>query len=906
MDDLIGKQFGPYTLTEKIGEGGMAEVYKGYQRSLNRYVAIKVLRGELARDQEFVTRFQREALAVAKLNHPNILHVYDAGVMDGVYYIAMDYVEGGSLKELIQRGPLGIEQAVSLTIQLADALDYAHRHDLIHRDVKPSNVLMTSDGRPLLTDFGIAKVLHADSHLTRTGTAIGTPEYMAPEQLQGQQVDGRADIYALGVVLFEMLAGWSPFSAPTPMAAMYKQMNEPPPPLRQVNISIPPWLEAVANKALAKRPEERFQRAGEFAAALQQQGMPAPAGARPRAATPAPMPGAGRPTAVERPAKKRRRGLAVPLLIGVIAILVLALAGGGAYLFLSGGGLGPTTQSPTVIVVVATTEPSATLAPILTPLPPTEAPPAQPTTEAETPTPMVVVVTATPLPAQPTSPPTAAPTSPPAAAPTTPPASPPTATKKPAPTNEPGVITDFEYFGTWKRGDEPNGTFAQSSAQAHQGSYSGKLSYSFSTKGNDYVVFEQSHSIAGQPTRITAWVYGDGSGHFLNVWIKDKGGQVWQVPLGTVNHSGWQQMAGAIDVTQDWPWTHISGTDNGKVDYPISFLALVLDDKSDTATGKGSIYIDDLRADTGSVSAPPAATKPAAAQPTSPPASGGGVSGVSGKIVYSAGGTMHIVDAQTGKDLVPPFPGMYQPDMRADGQLVIANGEGHPYTSIATINAKTGAFIRNQSDHPDQFRPFWAPDGGQFVYDSYHHGGKFASSLILYRQVLDSMRDQPLVHGGAAILGQSPVWMHDDWIAFSGCDYWPGGTGGSKCGIFRMPSWDGQPAAIYRGAPTMRTTDNHGSQLVFMSQESGDWEVYLIANTGGTPRNLSNSASSQDGLGTFSPDGKLVAFVSNRGGGWAIWVVRTDGSGLTKLFNLPAKPTDPSGDWTQEHISWGP
>ena len=249
MDDLIGKQFGPYTLTEKIGEGGMAEVYKGYQRSLNRYVAIKVLRGELARDQEFVTRFQREALAVAKLNHPNILHVYDAGVMDGVYYIAMDYVEGGSLKELIQRGPLGIEQAVSLTIQLADALDYAHRHDLIHRDVKPSNVLMTSDGRPLLTDFGIAKVLHADSHLTRTGTAIGTPEYMAPEQLQGQQVDGRADIYALGVVLFEMLAGWSPFSAPTPMAAMYKQMNEPPPPLRQINV-----LGAYARQVPGPRP----------------------------------------------------------------------------------------------------------------------------------------------------------------------------------------------------------------------------------------------------------------------------------------------------------------------------------------------------------------------------------------------------------------------------------------------------------------------------------------------------------------------------------------------------------------------------------------------------------------------------------------------------------------------------
>jgi len=728
MDELIGRRVGPYTIAEKVGEGGMAVVYKGYQESLNRYVAIKVLRGELARDQEFVTRFRREALAVAKLSHPNILHVYDAGVVEGVYYIVMDYVEGGSLKDLIQRGPIDPQQAIALTVQLAEALDYAHRHNLIHRDVKPSNILLTSDGRPLLTDFGIAKVLHGDTHLTRTGTAIGTPEYMAPEQLQGQAVDARADIYALGVVLFELLAGWSPFSAPTPMATMYKQMNEPPPPLRQVNITIPEWLEAVVGKALAKRPEERFQRASELAEALRRGGMPIVSQKRPRRGTPAPMPRAARSTVVEQPAGKRRKGGAAPILIGVIVVLLLALVAGGGYLFLGRGGPGPTAQSPTVIVVVATAEPSATPAPTDTPLP-TEPPAAEPTlapsVEPETATPLVVVVTATPLPATPTSPPTAAPT----LAPTSPPAATkkPAPTKAPAPSGEPGVISDFENFGAWKRGNEANGTFTQSSAQAHQGSYSGKLDYDFPTKNNDYVVFQQIHSIAGQPTRISAWVYGDGSGHFLNVWIKDNGGQVWQVPLGTLDRSGWQQMAGAIDVTQEWPWTHISGTDNGKVDYPITFQALVLDDKPDTFTGSGTIYIDDLRADTGSASPSPGATKPAAAQPTSPPASGG-ISGVSGKIVYSAGGAMHIVDAQTGKDLVAPFPGMFQPDLRADGQLIIANGEGHPYTSIATIDAKTGAFIRNQSAHPDQFRPSWAPDGGQFVYDSYHHGGKFASA----------------------------------------------------------------------------------------------------------------------------------------------------------------------------------
>jgi serine/threonine-protein kinase len=901
MDELIGKTFGPYTLVSKLGEGGMAVVYKGYQESLNRYVAIKVLRGELARDQEFITRFRREALAVAKLSHPNILHVYDAGEAHGIYYIAMDYADGGSLKDRIQQGNLTMEQAIDITAQLADALDYAHRQGLVHRDVKPSNVLMSTDGRPLLTDFGIAKVLSQSTHLTRTGTSIGTPEYMAPEQLQGQEVDGRADIYALGVVLYELLSGWSPFSAPTPMAIMYKQMNEPPPPLRQMNVTIPTWLEGVVDKALAKQPQDRFQRASEMATALRQKQSPvaAPSPGRKRTKTPAPM-------APAKPSAKKK-GSAVPLLVGIIALLVLAVGAGAAYLFLGGDGGG----SPTVVVVVSPeateTRPLMVVA-TFSPTPePTDAP-VEPTAVPETPTPVVVVVTAT---GEPTQPPTTVPptdTPPPPTdtpAPVTAPTNPPPAAV-PAP-SDPGLIANFESFGTWKRGDEPNGTFTQSNAQAYKGSYSGKLDYTFNSSANDYVVFQQTHALSGAPTRITAWVYGDGAGHFLNVWIKDAGGQLWQAPLGTVSHTGWQQMVGAIDVNQPWPWTHISGTDNGKVDYPISFMALVLDDKPDTFQGNGTIYIDELRADTGSVGAnpAPAPTQPAsAAAPTNPPASSG--LSVSGKMVFSAGGALHIVNAQTGKDLVAPVGGMYQPDLRADGQLIVANGEGGGKTSIWTINAQTGAFVREQSPFTNDFRPFWSPDGGQFAYDSYHQGGKFANTLMLYKQVLDSKDDQPLIHGGAAILGSSPVWMHDDWIAFTACDYWPGGSGGSNCGIYRMPSWGGQPVIIHAGSLTMRATDNYGSQIVFQSQESGNWEVYIISSKGGAAKNLSNSPGSNDGLATFSPDGSMVAFVSNRSGAWAIWVVRADGSGLTKLFNLPDRPSGPTWGWTEEQISWGP
>jgi hypothetical protein len=267
---------------------------------------------------------------------------------------------------------------------------------------------------------------------------------------------------------------------------------------------------------------------------------------------------------------------------------------------------------------------------------------------------------------------------------------------------------------------------------------------------------------------------------------------------------------------------------------------------------------------------------------------------------------MHVVHAATGQDTITPVEDMFQPDFRSDGQLIIANGEGARRTSIWTINANSGAFIREQGDIPNNFRPFWSPDGGQFAFDSYHHGGKFRDNLIVYRRTLDASRNdkgEPLIHGGQAVLGKSPVWMHDDWVAFTACDYWPGGTGGSKCGLYRMPSWGGRPEVIKQGALIMRATDNYGAQLLYMSQDSGDWEVYAIPVQGGAPRNLSNSPSSQDGLGTFSPDGKLAAFASDRGGRWAIWMVKLDGTGLTKLFDLPAPP---SGDWTEEHVSWGP
>jgi serine/threonine-protein kinase len=255
----------------------MATVYRARQVSINRDVAIKVIRPDLAETSEFLNRFRREAQLVASLSHPFILKVFDYGEHDDLFYLIMELLPGGSLADLLARETLQLPNAIRMLEQVSSALDYAHQKGIIHRDLKPQNVLLDAQGNALLTDFGVAKILSDVSAMTRTGLAMGTPAYMAPEQWQAQPLDARTDVYALGIMTYEMLVGTLPFKADTPYSMMHMHINEMPTPLRTLRSDLPASLERVIRTALSKDAKQRYASAGEFASAIKSASVESPA-----------------------------------------------------------------------------------------------------------------------------------------------------------------------------------------------------------------------------------------------------------------------------------------------------------------------------------------------------------------------------------------------------------------------------------------------------------------------------------------------------------------------------------------------------------------------------------------------------------------------------------------------------
>jgi serine/threonine protein kinase len=273
MADLTGKTLGNYRVLERIGRGGMAVVYKAYQPALERYVAIKVIHEQLVADDDaFLKRFRREARSVAALRHPNVVQVFDFGIEDDVAYMVMEYLDGitlkARLKELAVEGAsMPLEEVQRVFACVASAVDYAHRQGVVHRDLKPANVMLTDKGDVVLADFGIARIVGATQY-TVTGAFTGTPDYMSPEQCKGERGDERSDVYALGVMLYEMLTGQVPFGADTPWAVIQKHINEPLPLPRQANPAVPESAQLVVLKALEKDPVIRYQRVADMADGL--------------------------------------------------------------------------------------------------------------------------------------------------------------------------------------------------------------------------------------------------------------------------------------------------------------------------------------------------------------------------------------------------------------------------------------------------------------------------------------------------------------------------------------------------------------------------------------------------------------------------------------------------------------
>jgi serine/threonine-protein kinase len=384
--DLVGSTLGSCEIIKEIGRGGMAVVYLGHQPALQRQVAVKVLLTGLTHDPSFVERFRREARLVARLNHPNIVRIYTVDHTEHVQYLVMDYADAGTLQQRLASGrSLDWPVVVSITDQVAQALDYAHGQGIIHRDVKPSNILLTQDGRAMLTDFGIA-VAAEQTRLTLAGGSWGTPEYMAPEQALGHKVSPATDIYALGAVAYEMATGQAPFRADTPMALLHQHVYNTPPPPRGINRSLAPPAEQAILRALAKDPKARFPSAGAFLQALQGRD-----GAKP-------------------PSRDQRRRF--PAWVWAL-LVVLALGTFLFFAFLAIGAILPgpatpavkNTPSPTLVSAVTqlhdtSRPPAATAIPVLTWTP--SPPPFTPTWTAspwptDTPTPPSPVATVDPM-----------------------------------------------------------------------------------------------------------------------------------------------------------------------------------------------------------------------------------------------------------------------------------------------------------------------------------------------------------------------------------------------------------------------------------------------------------------------------------------------------------------------------
>ena len=784
MTKLNDSTIGKYHIMDLLGRGGMAEVYRAYQSGLDRFVAVKVLHGHLADDKDFVGRFEREAAAVARLRHPNIVQVYDFDVEGDRYYMVMEFIEGPTLRTELKERSVGgqtftFAEATRILDALSSAIDYAHARGMVHRDLKPANIMFTNEGQVVLTDFGIARIV-SDTHLTVTGAIVGTPTYMSPEQGQGERGDERSDIYSLGVVLYEMVTGRVPFDADTPFAVIMRHINDPLPSPREVNPEIPVAAEQVILKTLSKNPDDRYQTAGEMARALREAvGVPpgqtlaampiatiAPrphAPEKPAVYSSAVRPGLDRTTSeqpthvatvpvtttspqTEVPAPSSGTGLPIlPIFLGVGAILVVSLIALGIIAFSQ---LGPgeketraTQATPAEALVTQSTD---TPAPSLTAAPTNTYTPA-PTPTARvvvvTSTPQIVVVTPTPLPATDTPTPTSVSATDTPTSPTSTPSRTPTSSPTATPTSAPATPTPASPTAI-PRPRSPE--------------LAGKLAFS--------------------------------------------------LPQGT------------------------------------SFKVYVVEVGPAPPTG-----------------------------------------------LYASVGNAR------------------QPALSSDGQWLLVNGTGGGIDAIARLasNGHQANPITCPDTTAESRRPVWSPDDQRIAFDGFFDPGRPQIYIQDADEVdCDLVNNRFQVEGGDAVEvnGLYPLWGPDDRVYFRSCATWAPGQE-SSCGVWSAQA-DGSGALRLTDNPNHLPTDVGRDRLLFMFNDAGNWDVYSVGLGGGQPRNLTNHPA-RDVWGTLSPDGRSIAFLSDRGGRWVIWLANEDGSNPIEWLPI-------NSDWgmvdpdrlAQERMSW--
>ncbi|MCJ7548859.1 MAG: serine/threonine-protein kinase [Anaerolineae bacterium] len=591
-----------YRIIAQLGKGSMGAVYRAWDLRSSVPVALKqvVAQPNLGDDvlEDLRAQFQQEAVTLARLNHPNLVGVTDYFQEGQDVYLVMEFIEGESLSERIRRQGAVPEGEVSAwSAQLLDALAYCHSQGVVHRDVKPQNIIIGPGEAAMLVDFGLVQLWDPGDPRSRSAVrGVGTPEYAPPEQyhLMTSQSEPRSDLYGLGATMYHALTGQAPPTATTRIAEPERFA-----PLWALAPQVSDKMAGAVERAMELPRSKRWSTASEMADGLglriRPWGQTGPEDARTEAVS-----GRGQTTRMDTANTQQIVKGRFPVWIAGLLALVL-LGGVGAVAVL---GLGLTGVLNLGIALRDKTPPTSS-PPTEEIIPPTATATPSPTPDTETPTPEP---TSTPTPTR-TPQPSATATATVEVAdsgsqkPTPKPTPKPTATVEPSP--EPdvvltGALVDFEQWGTWLRGDQATGELTQTTVQTKAGDYAAQLDYSFAGTAEDFVVFTQPRSIGGSPNAFAAWVYGDGSEHFLNLWIEDANGELWSVALGRVGSAGWQQMVGYLAPGLAWPSGRISGPDNGRVDYPVSFSSIVLD-RPGTGSLTGRLYIDEITASVGTV-----------------------------------------------------------------------------------------------------------------------------------------------------------------------------------------------------------------------------------------------------------------------------------------------------------------